>query len=502
MRIPLDIPPGLNGDDSSFAAAGRWADASNVRFHRGRPQVIGGWERLMDSSVTGLCRSVLPWTDRAAVLNIAFGTHSKLQVFKGGGLYDVTPAGLAAGLVDGTGGQGFGTGAYSTGNWSEPSSGDYFPRTWSLAAWGENLLACPRDGGIYSWTNNTAAASAALANAPARVTHMLVAPTDQVFALGCNEEVSGTFNPLCLRHSSVRNNTEWETTASTTAREYILPGGGRIVAGRVIGPYLLIWTSHALFLGSFVGSLTQPWRFDRVGETCGLIGPNAAVVVGQQAFWLGPDLQFYRYVLGGAPEALPCPIREGLADNLAASQGDKIVASSSSAFSEIRFDYPDAREGAENSRYLLMSLADGAWSRGIMARTAMIDAGPSQFPIGVDPGGAAYWHERGASADGGGFAWFVESADQLLAPEATAMVRGLWPDMADQVGPVSVSITSRFTPQGEETTKGAYSMAPGADRVDLRMTGRMFRVRFAGGSAPTACRIGRPVFDIAPAGSR
>ena len=294
----------------------------------------------------------------------------------------------------------------------------------------------------------------------------------------------------------------WNTGAATTAREYILPGGGRIVAGRVIGPNLLIWTSHALFLGSFVGSVTQPWRFDRVGEKCGLIGPNAAVVVGQQAYWLGPDLQFYRYGLGGAVEPLPCSIREAQADNLAASQGDKIVASSSSSFSEIRFDYPDAREGSENSRYLLMSLMDGAWSRGIMARTAMIDAGPSQYPIGVDPAGGAYWHERGQSADGGAFSWFVESADQCLDENATAMVRGLWPDMADQVGPVSVSVIGRFTPQGNETSNGAYSMAPGADRVDLRTTGRMFRVRFAGGSAPTACRIGRPVFDIAPAGSR
>lgn len=136
MRISLDIPPGLSADDTSFTAAGRWADGSNIRFWRGRPQVIGGWERLVDTPLTGVCRSVRSWTDQAAVLNVAFGTHSRLQVFKGGGLYDITPTGLATGLVDGTGGQGYGTGAYSTGAWSEPSSGDYFPRTWSLAAWG------------------------------------------------------------------------------------------------------------------------------------------------------------------------------------------------------------------------------------------------------------------------------------------------------------------------------------------------------------------------------
>ena len=106
------------------------------------------------------------------------------------------------------------------------------------------------------------------------------------------------------------------------------------------------------------------------------------------------------------------------------------------------------------------------------------------------------------SADGGAFSWFVESADQILDANATAMVRGLWPDVAGQVGPVAISVTSRLVPQGDDLTKGPYSMAPGTDRVDLRLAGRLFRIRFSGASAPTAGRIGRPVFDIAAAGSR
>ena len=502
MRIPLDLPPGLEADDTSFTAAGRWADGSNVRFWRGRPQVIGGWERLMDASVSGVCRAVFAWSDKASALNLSFGTHTKLQVWRGGGLYDVTPVGLSGGLVDGTGGQGYGTGAYSTGNFSEPSTGDYFPRTWSLAAWGENLMACPRGGTIYGWTNNTGAVAAALSNAPAVVTQMLVSPTDQVFALGCSEEVSGIFNPLCIRHSSVRNNTEWVTGPSTTAREYVLPGGGRIVGGRVIGAYLLVWTTHALFLGSFVGALSQPWRFERVSEKCGLIGPNAAVVVGQSAYWLGPDLQFYHYGLGGTAEPLSCSVRQDLAANLAPSQGDKVVASSTSVFGEVRFDYPDGRDGLENSRYVVVSTQDGAWSRGVMARTAMVDAGPAQHPIGVDPSGGVYHHERGQSADGAAFSWFVETADQYLDEATTMMARGLWPDLADQVGPVSLTVTSRFEPQGAEKMIGPIAMTPGTERADFRVSGRLFRVRFSGGSAPTGCRIGKPIFNVATAGGR
>ena len=43
MRVPLKIPPGLNGDDTTYAAAGRWADSNNVRFDRDQPTTSGGF---------------------------------------------------------------------------------------------------------------------------------------------------------------------------------------------------------------------------------------------------------------------------------------------------------------------------------------------------------------------------------------------------------------------------------------------------------------------------
>ncbi|MBW8812519.1 MAG: hypothetical protein JF588_03750 [Caulobacterales bacterium] len=508
MKIPLELPPGLNGDDTSYGAAGRWADGSNVRFRLGRPETIGGWERLMSEPLTGVCRAVFPWTDNGGVLNVAFGTHSKLQLWRGGALFDVTPAsGFAAGAIDGAGSAGYGTGGYGVGGYGLSSALDYFPLTWSFGAWGQQLLASPRNQTIFAWTNNTAQPAQALANAPANVTHMLVAPQDggyQVFALGCNEEVSGVFNPLCIRHSSIRNNTEWSTSASgSTAREYVLTGGGRIVAGRMCGPYMLVWTGDALFLGAFVGALNQPWRFERVGRNCGLIGPNAAVVVGQTAFWASPDRQFYRYSPGGQPEPVTCPIRRDFAEELAASQGDKVVASSNAEFAEVRFDYPDRRDGYENSRFLAVAVDGpdaGAWHRGQMARTAFVDAGPSAYPIGAAFDGSVFLHEKGRSADGSSFAWFVETADTYLDPERTLLVRGLWPDFKDQIGPVTVRLAARLHPQDSGQPPAAVAMAPGEPKADLLASGRVFRIRFSGESAPTGCRIGKPVFDVAPAG--
>jgi hypothetical protein len=510
MKIPLELPPGLNGDDTTLAAGGRWADGSNVRFRLGRPETIGGWERLMSEPLTGVCRAIFPWTDNDGVLDIGFGTHSKLQLWRGGELFDITPtSGFAAGAIDGAGSAGYGTGAYGVGGYGLPSTTDYFPLTWSFGAWGQQLLASPRNQTIFAWTNDTGQKAQALANAPAQVTHMLVAPLNggyQVFALGCNEEVSTDFNPLCIRHSSIRNNTQWSTSASgSTAREYVLTGGGRIVAGRMCGPCMLVWTGDALFLGTFVGALNQPWRFERVGRNCGLIGPNAAVIVGQTAFWASPDRQFYSYSLGGQPEPIPCPIRRDFAEELAASQGDKVVASSNAEFSEIRFDYPDRRDGYENSRYLALAVSGpdaGAWHRGVMARTAFVDAGPSAYPIGATYDGAVFLHEKGRSADGAAFPWFIETADSYLDPEATLLIRGLWPDFKDQVGPVTVTASTRLYPQGPTTASQAVTMATHDPKADLLLNGRLFALRFSGESAPTGCRIGQPTFDAAPAGGR
>lgn len=588
----------MNGDDTTYAAQGRWGDGSNVRFRLGRPEVIGGWESLTTTLLTGVCRTVFPWTDNSARLNIAFGTHSALQVWQGGVVYDVTPYGppvllgsapfavtnlsttvtvtqtahgyssgisvkiygavdtggivaanlngtrtitvttadaytfvagaaatstvtgggtavvitpqtaLPAGATDGTGSVGYGTGAYGAGPWgTTPVDTVYYPRTWSFGAWGQQLLASPRGGGIYTWNNVTATRAVALDTAPTQVSYMLVAPLNggyQVFALGCNEEVAGTFNPMCIRHSSVRNNTQWSTTASgSTSREYVLTGGGRIVAGRMCGPYLLVWTDDSLFLGTYVGALNQPWRFDRVGKDCGLIGPNAAVIVGQAAFWTSPDGQFYRYGVGGQPAPIPCDILTEFRENLAASQGDKVVASSNPTFSEVRFDYPDGRDGYENSRYVTLCIAGpdaGAWSKGIMARTAFVAPGPTAYPIGITYGGNVFYHEKGYSADGSAFSWFIETAGQYVDPDWRLIVKEVWPDFKDQMGPITVTVTARETPQGDETVYTSLPMAPGDAKADVWTSGRVFRVKFGGNSSPTSARLGKPTFDVVRAG--
>lgn len=65
---------------------------------------------------------------------------------------------LAPGQIDGLGGIGFGVGGFGTGGYGgSASSVTLYPRTWSMAGWGQNGLFNPRGGGIYEWAPNTTA---------------------------------------------------------------------------------------------------------------------------------------------------------------------------------------------------------------------------------------------------------------------------------------------------------------------------------------------------------
>lgn len=500
MKVPVDIPPGLVSDDTTFIAPGRWADASNVRFWRNQPEVIGGWSTLTTETLTGVCRNLHAWTDNTGVLNIAFGTHSALQVYIGGELSDITPTGLAAGSIDGAPGTGWGAGAWDEESWgtARTLAG---PRTWSLSTYGQSLIANPTGETIYQWTNEPLTVAAPLSGAPDRVTYAMVAPTRQVLAFGCNEELSGNYNPLCIRGSDIENITDWTTGTTDNAFEVVLAGGGRIVAAQQMGDFIAVWTDNGLHLGQFVGAIGQAWRFDRVAENCGLIGPNAVTVVNQTAYWLSTDYQFRAWQIGTPPQIIQCPIRNDFFDNVDQAQREKIVAGSISTYGEVWWHYPDSRDGTENSRYLMLSTLTGLWSRGQLGRTAAIDAGVVGYPLMVTSGGVVYYHELGDTADGGALNWFLESSDQYIgSADRTLFITGMWPDFEFQSGPVSLTLKLRQYPQSTVRTRGPYTLNVGMSQKHFRATGRVAAIRFAGTQGNV--RFGKPTFEVTQTGER
>lgn len=506
MRQRLEIPPGINTDDTAFRYPGTWRNCDQVRFWKGSPEVIGGWEAVTNDTLTGVCRTVLTWDDQDSVPNIALGLHNGLSLVQDSELYDITPTvDFTAGAVDGTGGAGYGTGTYGTGDYSEPSTASYYPLTWSLSNWGESLMANPRGQTIFWWQNNTATPAATLTNSPDEVTYMLVAYTRQVMAFGCNEEVSGTFNPMCIRFSDVEDPTDWTTASDNNAGEVILEGSGRIIAARAIGDYIFVWTNNSLFQGTFTGDNINPWSFIKVGDNCGLAGPNAAAVVSQTAYWFSSQSRFMACSIGGTPQMVYVSVGDEMAANVSPSQSDKIVATNIAKFNEVWWFYPDERDGVENSRYVSLSVEDGSAAQGTLARTAFCDisSGINLYPIGTDFSGNIYYHEKGTTANGSSRSWYIETSDFFIDDQQRCMMlKTMWPDFQRQTGVINMTLSGLVYPQSTPEVFSDQMMTATDTKLNFRFSGRLMRMKLSGSTTPTDMRLGVPTFELMPAGDR
>ena len=50
--------PGINKEGTNYSNEGGWFDADKVRFRKGRPERIGGWEKNSSNTFIGTCRKI------------------------------------------------------------------------------------------------------------------------------------------------------------------------------------------------------------------------------------------------------------------------------------------------------------------------------------------------------------------------------------------------------------------------------------------------------------
>ncbi len=87
----IKFAPGVDKQDTSVGAIGRWTDSDNVRWRYGLPEKVGGWQSLLTDSIVGVCRKQHAFVDTEGNRYIAIGTDKFLLIFFEGQLFDVTP---------------------------------------------------------------------------------------------------------------------------------------------------------------------------------------------------------------------------------------------------------------------------------------------------------------------------------------------------------------------------------------------------------------------------
>ena len=91
MLTEIQFAPGIDKQDTSVGAAGRWVDSDLARFRYGLPEKIGGWSSLLADTIQGVARAQHSFVDKDGNRYVAIGTDKFLLIYFEGQLFDITP---------------------------------------------------------------------------------------------------------------------------------------------------------------------------------------------------------------------------------------------------------------------------------------------------------------------------------------------------------------------------------------------------------------------------
>ena len=83
--------PGINKEFTDLMDKGGWSDGNLVRFRKGLPEKVGGWEKTVTSSYEGTGRALTAWVALDATRYLGIGTTTKYYIQSGNNFNDVTP---------------------------------------------------------------------------------------------------------------------------------------------------------------------------------------------------------------------------------------------------------------------------------------------------------------------------------------------------------------------------------------------------------------------------
>lgn len=401
-------------------------------------------------------------------------------------------------------GSGYSSGGYSEGGYSGyTKETETNPRIWALSNMGANLVANYRKSEIYRWTGvlSQRAAVNAATDAPAQSLHHVVTPERFLMMLGTEDQATSTFDPMLVAWATQEGGFatgDWTITATNTAGQFRLAEGALIRRGLSMPFVTLIWTDTALYQAQYLQNSTFVWGFFLLGAGAGLIGSNAAARgTDGGVYWLSSNREFMAW-RGGAPQIVPCPVRDWLFDLLEPNQEELIYAGLNDKFGEIWWFFPDSDAG-ENSRYVAYNYLEGHWTIGTFAITAWVGRGVRDTPLAAYADGSLKIQEYGATNDGAAFTAYAEtSLFDAAAGDRHVLVKRMIPDFAGLQGSVDVTIVSRLWPTDDDTTTSAGSVNTSTQKLDFRVTARHIGVKLQSSTTPNAWRMGRLLLDVVP----
>ena len=432
---------------------------------------------------------------------------------------------LNIGPSEQTFGYGWGAGNWNAGTWNTPRTSSQITldaRLWSINNWGEDLIITQKDGGTYEWDTSggmTDNRATVIANAPTTSTLSMVSTeTRHVVCMGTETTIGsvGTQDKMFIRWSDQENYNQWTPNVTNSAGSQRIAGGSEIRCARPAKGTILVWTDTTMQSMSFIGP-PFIFGFRQLGNDCGAVGLNSAMVIDDVAYWMS-DGQFFRYA--GSVQEIPCPILNHVFDDINKIQYAQVYAAQNSNFSEVIWYYCSSSSD-QCDRYVIYNYLENSWYFGTMDRSTYQDNGVEFNPLateylstsnattistinGLTEGRSLiYAQESGVNADGAALPAFIQSGDGDIADgETFSFINKVIPDFQDQTGNTVITLSVKDYPNDTATVGETLTVNNTTRFVNTRIRGRQSNIKIQNNNVGDNWRFGTLRVNIKQDGKR
>jgi hypothetical protein len=270
---------------------------------------------------------------------------------------------------------------------------------WSQANFGEDLIFGPRKGGIYYWDATTGlsvrgvllSSLSGASDVPTIQNNIFVSDINRfVFAMGCNDYGSSVIDPMLIRWSDQEDAVNWTPSATNQAGSLRLSHGSEIVAAVQARQEIVVFTDSSIYSLQYLDAPIF-WGAQLLGDNISIVGPKAAVIASGVVYWMGVD-KFYAY--DGRVQTLNCDLRRYVFSDFNQAQAQQVFAGTNEGFNEVWWFYP-AANSTTIGKYVVYNYVEKIWYYGTLARTAWLDSGLRDYPMGATYNQNLVNHEQG-----------------------------------------------------------------------------------------------------------
>jgi hypothetical protein len=499
---PLRVMPGIKRDGTVFEGS-YWTSGEWVRFQRGVPRSIGGYQQVA-TGYHGPSRGVNQFA-QAGIIHFHSGSANLLETT------DVDPSGAAtAGVTDRT----------PSGFVTDPQNVWQFTQLWNAAMGANNTAliahAAPNlqdiDNNVTTkvWYGDVTASTALVDTGATQVSGGVVALPPYLVTYGSNGSVAW---------SDVNQPTVWGSGDAGSARvtQQKIVKGLVTRGGPGFAPAGLLWSLDSLIRMYFVGS-PAIFAFDTISDQSSILSSSAVIEYDSLYYWPGVD-RFLMY--NGIVREVPNSINLNyFYDNLNRNYAQKVWATKVPRYGEVWWFFPSG-SSTECNDAIIYNVRENTWYDAGQAEGARRSAGiypqtlPTPLWMANDPlsdGTYGLWrHETGPDkidqTGANAIHSFIETCDiswcgQGPNQQWAGIDRNVTLDSFEldfvQTMPMTLTVKGRAYAQGDMDLGTTYNFGPGTDNTErIKMSGdierREMRLNIDSNTQGGAWQMGTPL---------